>query len=72
MGNFIDPKIEGRILSLSPLVVLFGVVFWSWLWGIAGAFLAVPVTAAIIVTCSQFENTKWVAALFSDDMGGAR
>lgn len=66
MGNFVDPKIEGRVLSLSPLVVLFSVVFWGWLWGIFGAFLAVPLTMAIVVTCQQFDNTRWVAALLSD------
>lgn len=67
MGNFIDPKIEGRILSMSPLLVLLSVVFWGWVWGIAGAFLAVPLTAAIIVACGQFEGTRWIAALCSDD-----
>jgi len=66
MGNFIDPKIEGRVLSLSPLVVLLSVVFWGWVWGVAGAFLSVPLTAAIVVTCAQFEETRWFAALASD------
>lgn len=66
IGNFIDPKIEGRVLSLSPLVVLFSVAFWGWLWGIFGAFLAVPLTMAIVVTCQQFDETRWVAALLSD------
>lgn len=66
IGNFVDPKIEGRVLSLSPLVVLFSVVFWGWMWGIFGAFLAVPLTMAIVVTCQQFESTRWVAALLSD------
>ncbi len=66
IGNFIDPKIEGRVLSLSPLVVLFSVAFWGWLWGIFGAFLAVPLTMAIVVTCQQFDGTRWVGALLSD------
>jgi AI-2 transport protein TqsA len=72
MGNFIDPKIEGRVLSLSPLVVLLGVVFWGWLWGVAGAFLSVPLTAAIVVMCGEFEETRWVAALASDSTAKRR
>ncbi|MBA3560670.1 MAG: AI-2E family transporter, partial [Gemmatimonadaceae bacterium] len=59
-------KIEGRVLSLSPLVVLFSVAFWGWVWGIFGAFLAVPLTMAIVVSCQQFDTTRWVAALLSD------
>ena len=66
IGNFVDPKIEGRVLSLSPLVVLFSVAFWGWVWGIFGAFLAVPLTMAIVVTCQQFDTTRWIAALLSD------
>lgn len=66
IGNFVDPKIEGRVLSLSPLVVLFSVAFWGWVWGIFGAFLAVPLTMAIVVSCQQFDTTRWVAALLSD------
>ncbi|MFN2397779.1 MAG: AI-2E family transporter [Gemmatimonadaceae bacterium] len=66
MGNFVDPKIEGRVLSLSPIVVLFAIVFWGWVWGWLGAILAVPLMAAVIIACAQFEGTRWVAALLSD------
>ncbi|HWK94279.1 MAG TPA: AI-2E family transporter [Pseudolabrys sp.] len=41
-GHFITPSIMGRRLTLTPLVVFLSLVFWSWLWGPAGAFLAVP------------------------------
>jgi AI-2 transport protein TqsA len=63
MGNLVDPKIEGRALSLSPLVVLFSVVLWGWIWGALGAVLAVPITLAVVVTCEQFASTRWIAAL---------
>ena len=64
-GNFLDPKIEGRVLSLSPFVVLFAIVFWAWVWGVPGAFLAVPLTAAVVIVCRQFESTRWMAALMT-------
>lgn len=65
IGNFVDPKIEGRVLSLSPFVVLFGIVLWGWIWGVFGAFLAVPLTAAIVIVCREFESTRWIAVMLS-------
>ena len=49
MGNLVGPRIQGRNLALSPLVVLVALAFWGWAWGIAGALLAVPVTVALVV-----------------------
>ncbi|MFP4443808.1 MAG: AI-2E family transporter [Spirochaetia bacterium] len=53
LGNILDPKFQGDRLKLSPVVILFSLFFWGWLWGIAGMFLAVPLTAAIKIS---FEN----------------
>jgi AI-2 transport protein TqsA len=66
MGNYIDPKIEGRVLSLSPVVVLLALVFWGWIWGVTGAFLAIPITAALVIACENFPRTQWIATLASD------
>jgi predicted PurR-regulated permease PerM len=66
IGNFIDPKIEGWALALSPVAVLLAIVFWGWLWGVLGALLAVPITMVIVIVCQQFEQTKWIAALLSE------
>jgi AI-2 transport protein TqsA len=68
MGNIVDPKIEGRVLSLSPVVVLLALVFWGWLWGVTGAFLAIPITAAIIIACENFPQTQWIATLATRTM----
>jgi AI-2 transport protein TqsA len=69
MGNFVDPKIEGRVLSLSPVVVLLALVFWGWIWGVLGAFLSIPITAAIVIACEHFPRTQWIATLASDLKG---
>ncbi|MEJ7759585.1 MAG: AI-2E family transporter [Gemmatimonadaceae bacterium] len=66
LGNYIDPRLEGRLLNVSPLVVLFSIVFWGWLWGPAGALLGVPITVAITIVTRQFEETRWIWALLSD------
>ena len=66
MGNVVDPKIEGRVLSLSPVVVLLALVFWGWIWGVTGAFIAIPITAAIIIACENFPQTQWIATLATE------
>jgi predicted PurR-regulated permease PerM len=48
-GHFVTPGIMGRRLTLSPLIVFLALVFWTWLWGPAGAFLAVPLLIAGLV-----------------------
>ena len=65
MGNFIDPKVQGHYLSLSPLVVLVAVVFWGWLWGPAGAFIGVPITIAVVIGTYEFHQTRWIAVLLA-------
>ena len=74
MGNYVDPLLQGKYLSLSPLVVLVSVVFWGWLWGIAGAFIGIPLTVAAVIACDRFEQTKWIATLLArrPEKDGAR
>jgi predicted PurR-regulated permease PerM len=51
LGNFVDPRLQGRTLGVFALVVLLAGDLLAWLWGIAGAFLAVPLTVTIILAC---------------------
>jgi predicted PurR-regulated permease PerM len=48
-GHFITPSIMGRRLTLMPLTVFLSLIFWTWLWGPAGAFLAVPLLIVAMV-----------------------
>lgn len=66
MGIYLDPLLQGRQLSLSPLVVLFSVTFWGWLWGVPGAFIAIPITIALVIACEQYERTRWISVLLAD------
>lgn len=53
-ANVVTPKIVGDRITMSPLMVFLSVVFWTWLWGFAGAFLAMPILAIISVVRDEF------------------
>lgn len=65
MGNFVDPKLQGRNLDLAPLVVLVAVIFWTWVWGVVGALLAVPLTVTGIIACTKVAALRPLALLLS-------
>ncbi len=65
LGVLADPLVQGRVLKVSPVAVLFAVVFWGWMWGIPGAFMGVPMTVVIIVIAHHFPRTRWIAGLLS-------
>lgn len=67
MGIWIDPLVQGKYLSLSPLVVLLSVTFWGWVWGIPGAFISVPLTIVVVIACKQSRETEWIARLLAGD-----
>ncbi|APZ94166.1 AI-2E family transporter [Fuerstiella marisgermanici] len=65
-GNFVTPSVLGRSMSLNPLVVILSLTYWTWLWGAAGAVLAVPLLAIFVSACRQFNGTRPLAAMLSD------
>lgn len=65
LANFIEPKLMGKGLGLSPLVVLFSLIFWGWLWGIPGMILAVPLMAVIKIICSNIPSLQFIAEIMS-------
>jgi predicted PurR-regulated permease PerM len=54
-SNFIAPVILGRRLTLNPVAILVGLVFWWWLWGVGGAFVAVPLLVTFKIFCDHIE-----------------
>ena len=65
IGNFLDPYVMGNSLNLSPFAILISLAVWSELWGIPGAFLAVPITAIMTIVFSEFAGTRPIAVLLS-------
>jgi AI-2 transport protein TqsA len=65
IGFFLDPWLMGNSLNLSPFVILVSITVWGALWGIPGAFLAVPVTACMAMVFAEFPATRPLAVLLS-------
>ncbi|NML34774.1 AI-2E family transporter [Paraburkholderia antibiotica] len=65
IGNILDPYMMGNSLNLSPFAILASMAVWSALWGVPGAFLAVPITVIMTIIFSEFEMTRPVAVLLS-------
>lgn len=66
IGSYVDPRLQGKRLSLSPFAVLVAVVFWGWMWGPLGALLGVPLTAALMIAFREFAGTRWMADLLDN------
>ncbi len=67
ISNIIYPLLQGRQLSLSPVAIIVAMAFWSWIWGIAGALIAVPLTAVLVILAENFDRTRWIAKLIASD-----
>jgi len=63
--NVAATLILGQSLNLSPFVILIALTFWGLVWGIAGLFLAVPVTAALAIVCSHIDGLRWISVLLA-------
>ena len=67
IGNIIEPRLMGRSLNLSALVVLFSLALWGSIWGVVGMFLCVPITVILMIIFSNFEKTRPIAILLSSN-----
>ena len=66
-ANFLSPMIMGHRLRLRPVFVFLAVMLWGWLWGIAGAFLAVPLLLALRALCQRVPRLRRVCAYLEAD-----
>ena len=60
-GNFIEPMLLGKRFGVSTLVVILSVIFWRWVWGPVGMFLAVPLTMIVMVMLENSKDFRWLA-----------
>ncbi len=67
VGNYIEPKLMGKSLNLSPLVVVLALSFWGYVWDLLGMFLSVPITSILLVSLAQFPSTRNIAILLTEN-----
>jgi predicted PurR-regulated permease PerM len=65
VGGYLEPRMMGRAFNLSPFVVLLALAFWSTLWGLPGALLAVPLTASLVLVLAEIQSARPIAVLLS-------
>jgi AI-2 transport protein TqsA len=65
VGSYLEPRVAGVTLAISPFIVLVAVFSWAALWGIAGAFIGVPMVIAALCFCEQYPGSRWIAELLS-------
>ncbi len=61
LANIVSTLMLGRTLNMSPLAIIISLSFWGLIWGIAGLFLAVPLTGALVLVSEQIEGLHWFA-----------
>ncbi|WP_236842831.1 AI-2E family transporter [Campylobacter lanienae] len=66
IGNFIEPRFLGKGLGISTLVVILSLLFWGFIFGIGGMFLAVPLTMSIKIALDANPRTKFISILLSN------
>lgn len=65
IGNFIDPRVMGNSVNLSPLVIILSLAFWGAIWGIPGMFLSVPIMVIIVIAFSKMPRFRPLAIILS-------
>lgn len=72
IGSYLEPRLSGSALAISPFLVVFAVFFAALLWGIPGAFMGVPLAIAVLTIMEQYPSTAWISKLLSGTPERAR
>ncbi len=67
-GNFITPKIIGNKINVNPFFAILSVVFFGYIWGIAGAILGLPLAGLVKIVLSTYDQTSSLSMLMSEEI----
>ncbi len=67
VGNVVEPRVMGKEMGLSTLIVFLSLIFWGFVLGTVGMFLAVPLTMTFKIILDQYPKTKWLSILLGSD-----
>ena len=71
IGNWIEPRVMGRRMNLSPLIVFMSLIFWGWMWGALGMLLSVPLTMVLRILLEGSPATRPLAILMAGTGDGS-
>ena len=66
LGSILDPQVIGVSVNLSPLVILFSLIFWGWMWGVIGMFLAIPISVVLKIVFENVDELHFLSVLMSN------
>jgi AI-2 transport protein TqsA len=66
VGSYIEPRVAGDVLAISPMIMVAAVFFWAFLWGLPGAFIGVPIVIVLLAFAAQHPSTHWLADLIGE------
>lgn len=67
IGNVLEPKITGKRINISPLIILISLILWGWMWGVVGMILAVPITSALKIIFAHIPKLKPISDMISNE-----
>jgi len=68
--NILETKLFARQLNLSPFVIIVSLSFWTAIWGLPGAILAIPITSMLAIVCDAFPATRFIAIFLAERLPG--
>ncbi len=71
-GNFLEPRLLGHGVGISPLVVFVGLFFWGWVFGPVGMLLSVPLTMTVKMAVESNDRTRWLGLLLGSERNAKR
>lgn len=67
IAHVVEPLLYGARTGLSPIAIIFGAIFWTWLWGPVGLVLATPITVSIVVLARYIPRFEFLSIILSAD-----